>query len=94
MSQTQTRSEKLDLRLTLLAKQRLSAAAALAQRSVSDFVLTSALERADETLADRRVFALDDEAWAKFQAALDAPPRSLPRLEKLLREPGAFESGK
>lgn len=94
MSQTQTRSEKLDLRLTPLAKQRLLAAAERAQRSVSDFVLTSALERADETLADRRSFTLDADQWAKFQAALDAPPRKLPRLEKLLREPSVFESGK
>ncbi len=93
MSQTQTRSEKLDLRLTPLAKQRLLAAAEQAQRSVSDFVLTSALERADETLADRRAFTLDAVQWAKFQAALDAPPRKLPRLEKLLREPSVFESG-
>lgn len=94
MPQTKTRSEKLDLRLTPLAKQRLIAAARQAQRSVSDFVLTSALERADEALADRSIFTLDAAQWAKFRAALDAPPRILPRLEKLLREPSVFESGK
>jgi uncharacterized protein (DUF1778 family) len=93
MSQAQTRSEKLDLRLTPLAKQRLSAAAERAQRSVSDFVLTSALERADETLADRQTFSLDAAQWAKFQAALDAPPRALPRLRRLLTEPSVFDSG-
>ena len=89
-----TRSEKLDLRLTPQAKQRLYAAAQAEQRSVSEFVLQSALERADETLADRRVFSLSSEQWTKFQAALDAPPRALPRLKKLLREPGLFDASK
>lgn len=85
------RSEKLDLRLTPAAKRMLYAAAAAAGRSVSDFVLESALTRAEETLADRRFFGLDAERWAAFMAALDAPPRPLPRLERLFGEPSIFE---
>jgi len=50
-----TRSEKLDLRLTRHAKRALQAAAAVAHRSVSEFVLESALARAEEALADRAV---------------------------------------
>ena len=88
---TTTRSEKLDLRLTPEAKQRLYAAAQAEQRSVSEFVLQSALERADETLADQRVWSLSAEQWAKFQAALDAPPRDNPRLRKFLTEPSFVE---
>ena len=89
-----TRSEKLDLRLTRQAKSTLQAAAAVSRRSVSQFVLESALERADEALADRRIFSLNGAQWKAFLAALDAPPRpSLPRLERLLREPGYFDSG-
>jgi len=86
-----TRTEKLDLRLTPDAKRRLQAAAAAAHRSVSEFVLESALARAEETLADRRHFGLDAAAWAAFTAALDAPPRPMPRLERLLKEPSVFE---
>ena len=85
------RSEKLDLRLTPQAKQRLYAAAQAEQRTVSEFVLQSALARAEETLADRRVFSLPPSEWKKFQAALDATPRALPRLKRLLREPGLFD---
>lgn len=87
-----TRSEKLDLRLTPAAKQILHRAAAAAQRSVSDFVLQSALDRADESLSDRRQFGLDDEQWTAFLAALDAPPRQHPRLKILLSEPSIFEN--
>ena len=87
----ETRSEKLDLRLTPTAKQLLYAAAAAERRSVSEFVLDSALNRAEETLADRRFFGLNAEQWEAFLAALDAPPRPLPCLERLLAEPSVFE---
>lgn len=83
-----TRSEKLDLRLTPEAKRTLGAAAAAARRSVSDFVLESALARAAETLPDRRRFELDEKQWRAFQTALDAPPRPLPRLKQLLKSGG------
>jgi len=93
MRSTTTRSEKLDLRLTRQAKSTLRAAATACRRSVSEFVLESALARADEALADRRIFTLNDVQWKAFLAALDAPPRPLPRLERLLKEPGFFDAG-
>ncbi len=92
MSSRPTRSEKLDLRLTREAKLALQAAASASSRSVSEFVLESALARANEALADRRAFGLDASQWKAFVAALDAPPRPLPRLKQLLREPGFFDS--
>ena len=91
MPATITRSEKLDLRLTADAKRALQSAAAAAQRSVSEFVLESALARAAETLPDRQRFGLTAEAWAEFQAALDAPPATKLRLAKLLNEKSPFE---
>jgi uncharacterized protein (DUF1778 family) len=88
---TTPRSEKLDLRLSPQAKQRIAAAAEVERRSVSDFVLQSALQRADETLADRKGFSFDAEQWAALQKILDAPSRDLPALRKLLNEPSAVE---
>ncbi len=49
--------------------------------------------RAEETPADRTRFVLHVERWEAFLAALDAPPRDLPRLERLFREPSVFERG-
>lgn len=89
-----TRSEKLDLRLTPEAKQTLHAAAAAQSRSLSEFVLESALAKAAETLPDRQHFGLDADRWTAFVAALDAPPRPLPRLARLLGEPGPFDAAK
>ncbi|MBA1139256.1 type II toxin-antitoxin system TacA family antitoxin [Mesorhizobium neociceri] len=90
MTTRTNRSEKLDLRLTPDAKRILATAAAVERRSLSDFVLESALGRAEETLADRRSFGLDADKWAAFMAALDAPTRELPRLKRLLTEPSVF----
>ena len=90
---SERRTEKLDVRVSRSAKAKLQAAAAASHRSMSDFVMESALARAEETLAERRVFGLNDEAWAAFQSALDAPVRPLPRLQALLDEPGFFDAG-
>ena len=90
---TETRNEKLDLRLTPSAKRALQAAALLAHRSVSEFVLESALARAEETLPDRQRFGLNAEQWSAFQAALSAPARPALRLAKLLNTPSVIERG-
>jgi len=85
------RTEKLDLRLSRSAKQTLQAAAKAERKSVSEFVLESALREAEERLADRRTFTLDAKSWSAFIAALDAPPRRHPRLERLFRERSVFD---
>jgi uncharacterized protein (DUF1778 family) len=85
------RSEKLDLRLSPQAKRTLVAAAASANRSVSEFVLEGALRHAEETLADRRTFLLEDAVWDSFVALLDAPPRVIPELAELLARPAPWD---
>ena len=88
-----TRTEELELRLSPSARIALQSAAAAAQRSVSEFVLESALLRAGEVLPDRGQFGLDAERWAAFHAAPDAPTHRNPRLRELLRTPSVFERG-
>jgi uncharacterized protein (DUF1778 family) len=90
MSQPGKRTEKLSLRLTQAAKQTLQVAATAERKSVSEFVLETALSEAEERLADRRVFMLDARSWDVFVAALDSPPRRHSRLERLFREPSVF----
>jgi uncharacterized protein (DUF1778 family) len=91
MQNTETRTQKLDLRLTPSAKRALQVAAIAMHRSVSEFVLESALARAEETLPDRQRFGLSAKQWKAFQAALSAPPQPAPRLAKLLKNPSVFE---
>jgi len=51
----------------------------------------NALAPADGPLTERAVFQLHDERWAAFLAALDAPPKSRPRLARLLNEPSIVD---
>jgi uncharacterized protein (DUF1778 family) len=85
------KTERIDIRITATAKQLLQQAAATSDRSVSEFLLENGLQAARDTLADRRLFMLDDEQWQAFQAALDRPVRVKPQLEKLLTDPGFFD---
>lgn len=93
MTQQAVPTIQLDLRLSPQVEQKLQAAANVAQRSVSEFVLESALIRADETLADRTRFGLDAGRWKAFLEALDAEPRDLPRLQRLFQDKSVFEDG-
>ena len=43
---------------------------------------------ANQALADRRHFVVNDDQWQAFQQALDRPVQAKPRLKKLLNEPG------
>ena len=89
-TRAERRTEKLDVRVSPAAKAKLQAAASASHRSMSDFVMESALSRAEEMLLERRIFALDAAKWTEFQSALDAPTRPLPRLRALLEDQGFF----
>lgn len=88
---TNKRTERIDLRVHINAKEALQAAASLRHKSVSEFILESALCAAEDVLADRRHFGLNAEQWEAFHIALDAQPQPLPRLERLMRETGIFD---
>lgn len=87
----ESRSERVDLRMTPSAKQTLQQAASAANKTLTEFLLDSGLHAAYDTLADRRAFVLDEERWDAFMAALDAPPGDNPRLRALLRRKPAWE---
>lgn len=91
MATKATRSEKIDIRLSPEAKSLLQQAAEARHKTVSEFVLDSAIGAAEDVLKERSVIQLDAEQWEAFIAALDAPPRRHPRLESLLKEPSVFD---
>lgn len=89
---TQAKSERIDIRTTQHVKHTLQQAAAASHKSVSEFLLDSALSKAAEVLTDRRVFVLDDAQWEAFLTALDEPTPPMPRLEQLLKEPSVLDA--
>ncbi|MHB1826822.1 MAG: type II toxin-antitoxin system TacA family antitoxin [Steroidobacteraceae bacterium] len=90
-SSVKRRDERLELRVTPAAKAMLRRAAEVENKTVSSFVLDKGLEAAAETLADRHEFRLDAKLYDAFLAALDAPAKARPRLEKLLTTRSVLE---
>ena len=80
----ESRSERVDLRMTPAAKRTLQQAATVRNKTLTEFLLDTGLNAAFDTLADRRVFQLDAKRWNAFMAALAKPPKNNPRLRKLL----------
>lgn len=85
---TSAKSERIDVRASIPVKQLLQEAARVAHKNVSEFLLDAGIVAANQTLADRLRFELAPEKWEAFQAALDRPVQSKPKLKKLLSEPG------
>lgn len=83
---TNSKTARLDLRMSPMAKSLLEQAAAARHKSVSEFVLEHGLAAAEETLLDRRVFMLNEEQWQEFNRMLDAPPADNPRLRAFLSQ--------
>ena len=86
-----SKTERIDVRASRTVKQLLQDAAHASHKNVSEFLLDAGVNAANEALADRRHFTLDNQQWAAFQQALDAPPQALPRLKRLLTEPGLLD---
>jgi uncharacterized protein (DUF1778 family) len=87
----ETRTDRLEIRLTPKEKSILKRAALVEHKTVSAFIRDKGLSAAAETLADRPAFSLSAKQYHAFVAALDAPRKFRPRLEKLLRTPGVLE---
>lgn len=66
-------------------------AAEQTDQPLTDFVVQAARVVAEDTLADRRVFRLDETAWEEFVEILDRPPRPAPELTRLLSSDSVFD---
>lgn len=88
---TRRKHARLAMRLTPDQDGLIRDAAAVTGQSLTEFVTSAAVARAEDTLADRRVFRLDDAAWAEFNAILDRPAKRFPELANLLNEPAPWD---
>ncbi|MEJ1960634.1 MAG: DUF1778 domain-containing protein [Gammaproteobacteria bacterium] len=90
-STAKRRDDRLEFRLPSRAKAVLKRAADVENKSLSAFLLDKGLQAAAETLAERTEFRLGARQFEAFAAALAAPVKLRPRLEKLLSTPGVLE---
>jgi len=87
------KSQTLTLRISLEDKRVLQEAARLQRIKLSEFVLRTARDNAHEVIAQQTRFVLSEEQMQAFTQALDAPPREIPELRRLLAKPRPWDLG-
>lgn len=85
--------ERISIKLHTDATSRdlIDRAAEALGRNRSEFVLEAARREATAVLLDQRLFLLENQAFRRFTAALDAPPAENPRLRRLLHTRAPWE---
>jgi uncharacterized protein (DUF1778 family) len=84
--QEPAKDTRLNIRISAQQRALLRRVAEAQGRSVSDFVVATAMERVEEFLVERRHFVASPEAWDQFMQALEAPPKPVPALVDLFRD--------
>lgn len=91
MNHSASKKSRLNIRASRHQKEVIAKAARLLNTTVSTFVLQHAYADAQSILAEQARFRLPSREWKAFCEALDAPPKDLPALRKLLKSKGVFD---
>jgi uncharacterized protein (DUF1778 family) len=90
-SNNPSKTERIDVRASANVKHLLQEAARASHKNVSEFLLDAGVAAAAQTLADRRLFVLDEIQWQAFEQALNQPVQAKPKLQQLLNQPGVLD---
>ena len=87
-----TRSARLGLRATREQEAVLRRAAEVADKSLSDFVLDSALQAAEQTLLDQRLFMVSGSQYQVLIELLERPEQANEWLRDLFERKAPWEA--
>ena len=93
-STTRTKDDRINLRLKHSAKLKLERAASFEGQTISKFVLSSALARAEETIQKQEIISLNRKDSEAFFNALAAPVRFNNKLLAAFEEHDQRVTGK
>ncbi len=85
-STTQTSDDRINLRLQRQAKQMLERAASFEGKTVSKFILSCAMERAEQTIQEHDMMTLTRNDSEAFFNALSAPVEFNDKLAAAIEE--------
>ena len=86
MSRAAQRLDQISLRLSRHAKRKLERAAAYSEKTLTDFVIDIALQKADMIVRENEVITLTPQEWKHFQVMLLNPPEPNRRMERAFIE--------
>ncbi|HEX6667793.1 MAG TPA: DUF1778 domain-containing protein [Solirubrobacterales bacterium] len=81
------KTQRLNLRIEKGDEALFKQAAMVNRESLTQFLVESGRERAEQVLADRTSFRVDAEAWEEMVAAMDRPATARPDLARLFSRP-------
>ncbi|EEC1675575.1 DUF1778 domain-containing protein [Salmonella enterica] len=76
------KKQRIDLRLNEDDKHMIEEAAAMTNRSISQFMVSTASERAAEVIDQHRRLLLNEESWNLVMDAITNPPAPNDRLKR------------
>jgi len=86
-----TRDQAINIRASRQQRELIDRAAQALGKSRSEFMLETICRQAEDVLIDQTFFQLDDDAYSRFSAMLDAPAAPSDELRELLRRKAAWE---
>ncbi|HEY2877670.1 DUF1778 domain-containing protein [Nocardioides sp.] len=88
MDEQQTKSERMNIRVSADALSTIREAAALQGQDMTSFVMGAAMERARAVLAEDQLLRLSPQAVTQLERALDREPAAIPQLAALFKKYG------
>ncbi|WP_336195540.1 DUF1778 domain-containing protein [Hafnia paralvei] len=85
------KKQRIDLRLTDDDKSKIEEAAAMTNQTITQFMVASAAERAEEVIEQHRRLVLNDESWNLVMNAISNPPAPNSRLKRAAKRLASME---
>jgi len=85
------RNDRIALRTTKERKSFLERGATASGQNLSEFILSSAQEKAEMVLAEQNRFVVSPARWDAFVNALEKPAARRERLAQLMSEPSVLD---
>ncbi len=94
MARVQHKKVPINMRVLSTQKALIDRAAALSNKSRSEFILDSACREAESVLLDQRLFFLDEKRYAAFLSKLISPVELNLKLKMLIESNSPWEKKK
>ena len=88
---TRSRSARLGLRATPEQEMILRQAAQVSQKTLTEFILESACQAAQDTLLDQRLFLVENTRYQTLLELLERPADDNPGLKRLFSAPPPWD---